>query len=117
MKYIRILLWIVVVWSVWYGVYKISTIFSDSTVVIPVQALQNKMQDAKSYSDNIVKNGLQYAESWAQNLLASGQKLLDQKKIEAEQYLIQQKEQLKADAQKRLEEEAKKQIQALFTGK
>jgi hypothetical protein len=37
--------------------------------------------------------------------------LLEQKKKEAEAYLLQQKEQLKQDAQRALEEEAKKKIQ------
>jgi hypothetical protein len=43
-------------------------------------------------------------------LIASGEVLLQQKRLEAEKYLLEQKEKLKAEAQRKVEEEAKKQI-------
>jgi hypothetical protein len=42
---------------------------------------------------------------------------LEQKKLEAEKYIQQQKDALKQQTQKAIEDEAKKKIQGIFSGR
>ncbi len=120
MKLIGIILWILVVVWVWFGIYKASNIFTFQeafeTVSSP-EKVEVKMNDVKKYGEWLVESGKQYVLSGAEALTASWKAILDEQKKKAEAYLLEQKELLKKEAQKQLEAEAKKRIEALFTGK
>ena len=64
-----------------------------------------------------MSSGVQKLESGAQNLLQSWQALFNQKKQDAEDYIRDQKEQLKDSAQQALQDAAKEKINSLFSGK
>jgi hypothetical protein len=65
----------------------------------------------------LVQSGKQMMSSGVDAIVASWNSIYDQKKKEAEEYLLQQKEQLKKDAQKKLEDEAKKKIEWVFSNR
>jgi hypothetical protein len=52
--------------------------------------------------------------SGADNLLASGQIILDAKKIEAEKFLLEKQEELKRRAEQEVKNQANKQIENFF---
>lgn len=111
MKAILILLGICIVVAAGYGVYKSTSLMSIGKVPSK-EALQQSSDALKQQAEK----GLQNAASGAQQVIQSWQKLFDAKKLEAEQYMKAQKEQLKLQAQQKLEEEAKKKIQGVFSG-
>lgn len=121
MKIIWFILALLVLAGVGFGIYKASTMFDLSSKVKQTQQVEKSISDTfdktKTTAETAINSWKQYILSWWQQLLLSWQALIDQKKREAEQYLLDQKEKLKAEAQKALEEEAKKKIQWAFSGR
>lgn len=120
MKIIRAIIWVLVVSGVGVWIYKASTMFSlqDTFWTENVKTQVNeKIEDTKVQADVLINSGKQYIQSWVDHIVLSWQALLEEKKIEAQQYLMIQKQKLKLEAQTRLEAEAKKKIQWVFTGR
>lgn len=109
MKFVWVVLWLIVLGGIGFWLYQYSDVFSVLPTGRTVKRVQNNI-------DITVQSGKQMLNSWAQQIVKSGQQLLDQKKQEAEQYLLQQKEMLKQQAQEAVQNEAKKQIQWVFSG-
>lgn len=113
MKIVWIIIWLLALVAAVFGIYKASSLFDFADTIPETKTtIENKVKDSvdqsKSYAETAILSGKQIVASWAQQIILSWQALLDQKKKEAEAYLLQQKEQLKAEAQKALEEEAKR---------
>lgn len=71
--------------------------------------MQKKIQESEE-----IQKAKSMVASWAQNLIASGQKLLDAKKHEAEKYITEKQEALKKQAEQELKNQANKKIESLF---
>ena len=119
MKIIWVIVWIIVIVGIAFWIYKTWTMF-DLQKTFGTNQKENielKFNEAKQQADTMINSGKQYVESGAQQIMASGEALLQQKKLEAEAYLLEQKEKLKAEAQRKLEAEAKKKINWVFSGR
>ncbi len=119
MKIIWVIVWIIVLVGIAFWIYKTWTMFDLQKTFWTSQKeeIELKFKDAQQKADTMINSGKQYVWSGAQQIMASGEALLQQKKLEAEAYLLEQKEKLKAEAQRKLEEEAKKKINWVFSGR
>ncbi len=119
MKIIWVIVWIIVVIAIALWIYKTSTMFDLQKTfwTSKRQEIELKFKDAQNQANTMINSGKQYIWSWAQQIMASWEALLQQKKLEAEAYILEQKEKLKAEAQIKLEAEAKKKINWVFSGR
>jgi hypothetical protein len=121
MKTLFILLGIGVVGFAWYGLYKASYFLdlndAQTTIVKKSAGLSQELQSWVNKAQSAIHSGIQMVGSGAQRLVASWQALLEQKKLEASTYIQQQKDALKQQTQKTIEDEAKKKIQGIFSGR
>lgn len=75
------------------------------------------MQDTlRVQADKLAASGRVMYDSASKQLVASGKQMVDEKKAQATEYLLQQKELLKQEAKKQVELEAQKKINAAFSG-
>lgn len=116
MKKVVFMIWLfVLLAAIGYGIY----VFVSNP--LSPRLLKKNIGNTREIIDTTMQSGMQYMqsgvqklESGAQNLLQSWQVLFDQKKQEAEQYLRDQRDQLKADAQQAVQDAAKEKIDSFF---
>ena len=120
MKIIWVILWIILISGVSLWVYKVSTMFSLQDTFwsdIAKENIKNTLDVTQSQANTLIISGRQYVESGVNTILLSWSALLEQKKLETQQYLLIQKQKLKLEAQAVVEAEAKKKIQWVFSGR
>ncbi len=115
MKKIVALIGVLFVIVAWIAIYKAVTFFQFQWDL--KNSAQKQVDAATNKANALVESGKQMISSGVDSIVASWNSLYEQKKKEAEAYLLQQKEQLKQEAQKRLEEEAKKKIEWVFNNR
>ncbi len=123
-KFVIALLGIGIVGAGWYAVYKGTNMkdffhipsMSSSTGTTISGSAQFDLQGSTDKITDQAQQGLQRVASGTQQLIQSWQKLFDEKKLQAEKYMQGQRDELKRQAQQKLEDEAKKKIQWVFSG-
>ena len=102
----------------WYGIYRTWNLAkTQSEVNIKSTVISHQLQSWLNHVQSNIDSGIQLLGSGADRLLVSGQVVMEQKRQQVLKYIQQQKDELKKQAQKTVEDEAKKKIQNVFNGR
>lgn len=112
MKAIIVLIALLILGAIGYGIYTAGTI--SDFFHLPTKTIGEKQQFIKEMQNPDAY--VQKISSGAEQLLQSGKQLLDEKKNQAADYIQEQKEKLKQEAENAVQDAAKKKIESIFSG-
>lgn len=105
-------------WAIYMGIerFQPAAVLETQTKKVDktIDAAKKDAQNTQKKWEALLQSGKQMLQSGADSAIASWQALLNQKKLEAEQYLQNQKNQLKEEAKAAVQAEAKNQIDKVF---